>query len=98
MESTLQFLFREKLFTCEVCIDCADDPFFIFMILNDQELIAEFGDEITIKTDFINLLQKRDDFEQLTVLRQCIFDCLKFHPMFIQAKTKKMREGNKNLA
>lgn len=98
MESILKFIFREKLFTCEVCIDCSEDPSFIFMILDDEDLIKEFGDEITIKTDFISRLSKGDDFGELVLLRQAIFDSLKYHPMFLQAKAKKFNKWRKILS
>ncbi len=88
MDAALRFLFREKFYTCEVCIDTADDPQFIFMILNDKGFIQEFGDEITIKTDFQSRLSKRDDFAELTKLRQAIFEALKYHPAYIAQRTK----------
>jgi hypothetical protein len=98
MDTILKFIFREKLFTCEVCIDCSEDPSFVFVLLADEELVSEFGDEITIKTDFISRLARRDDLDNLVLLRQAIFDSLKFHPMFLQAKAKKLMRSKRSFA
>ena len=86
MGSNVQFIFRNKVRSCIVYIDGSADPCYIFVILFDKELINEFGDEVTIKTDCEKRLPKRDDYPQLIELRQAIFDAVKNIPGFIEAK------------
>lgn len=88
MDLTIQFIFRNKLYSCIVCIDSSEYPCFVFVTLTDKELISEFGDDITIKTDCEKLLPKRDDYAELIELRQSIFDVTKMIPEFIAAKRK----------
>ena len=86
MESTVQFSFRNKAFSCIIFIDSSEDPCYVFVILLDRDLINEFGDEITIKTDCDKCLPKKDDYAQLVALREAIFDSVKTIPEFIAAK------------
>ena len=52
METHLQFSFRNKVRKAFLFIDNREEPCFIFLILEDKELIKEFGEDISIKTDF----------------------------------------------
>ncbi|HVE60745.1 MAG TPA: hypothetical protein VNA26_02935, partial [Chitinophagaceae bacterium] len=61
---------------------------YIFVLLISPEIIKEFGDEISIKTDCEKLLPKKDDYPQLVRLRQSIFDAIKIIPEFLAAKEK----------
>lgn len=71
-----------------VYIDSASDPCYVFAELRDAELIAEFGEEITVKTDFEIRLPKQDDYPALTEIRQSIFAAVKFLPEFVAAHQK----------
>ena len=86
MNSNVQFSFRNKVYSCTIFIDSSEDPCYVFVILLDHNLINEFGDEITIKTDCEKRLPKRDDYAQLVELREAIFDSVKTIPEFIAAK------------
>jgi hypothetical protein len=86
---TLQFIFRERVSTGQVCIGCAEDPAFILIVLKDKRLVAEFGKDVTIMTDFISLVARRNDTAELSELRQAIFGALKYHPLFVKEATKK---------
>src|SRR4051812_9929195 len=77
MDLSVQFTFRNKNYTCNIYIDSSADPCLIFVILFDKEIISEFGDEVTIKTDCEKLLPKKDDYPKLIELRQAIFDSVK---------------------
>jgi hypothetical protein len=48
--------------------------------LKDHDLTHEFGEEITIKTDFERRLQQKDDYPALVVHRHVIFDAIKVMP------------------
>lgn len=91
MDLTIQFPFRNKLYSCIVYMDIADDPCYVFIMLSDKELVKEFGEDVTLKTDCVRLLDKTDDYPELVNLRQAIFDVVKTTPEFTVAKDKRMR-------
>lgn len=82
----LNFIFRSKLYRCEALIDDTDYPLYVFIIFCDEELKAGFGNDLTLKTDFENLLPRRDDSSESFELRQTIFAALKSSALFQQAK------------
>jgi len=88
MDLNKRFTFRNKDYRCNIYIDSTAHPCFIFAILLDKDLISEFGDEITIKTDCEKLLPKKDDYTELIKLRQSIFNAVKTIPEFISAKSR----------
>jgi hypothetical protein len=55
----------------------------VFVTLYDNDLVSEFGEEITIKTDFENLLPKKGDYLTLLELRQAILDAMIALPYFL---------------
>lgn len=79
-------IFRNKASICTIYIDSSKNPCYLFVDLQGQELIAEFGKEITIKTDFNIRLPKQDDYPALVLLRDVIFNALKHFPEFIAKK------------
>ena len=91
MDLTIQFPFRNKLYTCTVFIDTSDDPCFIFVVLDDEKLVKEFGEDVTIKTDCLQVLAKADDYRELVKLRHAIFDVVKDTPEFMVVKRKRLR-------
>lgn len=88
MDTPVLFRFRNKGFRCFTYIDNTNPPSFIFIELLDQELVREFGEEVTIKTDFEKRLPKKDDYPALISLRQAIFDALSTIPEFLIAKRR----------
>ena len=80
------FIFRNKVSTCALYVDSAKNPCYLFIDLKDQELIREFGEEITVKTDFERRLPKKDDYPALILLREAIFDAVKHLPAFLAKK------------
>ena len=88
MQLNLEFTFRNKGHTCNIYIDSTAHPCYIFVILTDKELIKEFGDEITIKTDCEKRLPKKDDYSELVELRESIFSAVKTIPEFIAVKKR----------
>jgi hypothetical protein len=53
------------------------------VLLKDKDLIEEFGEDITIKTDGDIRLAKKDDYPKLAALRQTLFDVIKTTPTFL---------------
>src|ERR1700694_186712 len=86
MELIISFTFRNSVYSCTVLIDNTQYPFFIFVILYDQELIKEFGDEVTIKTDFERQLPKYGEDRDLEEIKQAIFAPVRNIPEFVWAK------------
>jgi hypothetical protein len=76
------FTYRNKDSVCTIYIDNSSIPAYVFVDLHDQDLIAEFGKEIVIKTNFENRLSKKDDYPALVTLRDAIFDAIKGVPEF----------------
>ena len=89
MDFELSFIFRDKNWSCTACIDASEEPCYVFVQLKDTLLITEFGDEVTVKTDFEKRLPKKDDLGELPHLRQSIFDALKDHPRFRGARRQR---------
>lgn len=98
MDLSTNFLFRNKLSSCLVFIDSSSTPCYVFVELQDAGLIAEFGEEITVKTDFEKRLPKKDDYPALIELRQSIFVAIKFLPDFVAAhhKMELLENGSSN--
>lgn len=91
METVVQFLFRRKLYSCVFFIDTAEHPIYIFCLLKDKELIEEFGDEISIKTDGVQMLSRRYEYPALVELRQSIFGAVRNTTEFEQLENASKR-------
>lgn len=89
MDSEIQnfdFTYQSKSYHADALIDASDFPGYIFVTLKESALTAEFGEDVSIKTDFMTLLSTKDDYLQLRLLRQSIFEQLISHPKFEAAK------------
>ncbi len=93
MESNLFFTFRNKEYSCNVCIDNSEYPCYVFVTLDDTSLINEFGEEITLKTDAEKTLPRNDDYPELIELRRSIFNVVKMLPEFICEKSKLIKQA-----
>ena len=88
MDFKVQFLFRGTYYSAISYLSFDEDPCFIFVSLEGDELIKEFGEEISIKTDCEKVLPKKDSYPELEELRHAIFEAVKQTPLFELAKTK----------
>jgi hypothetical protein len=89
MDFDFSFVFRDKLRYAHAYIDYKEKPYFIFTIILDSELVEEFSQEVTIKTDFNKVLPKADDIVKgMVELRQAMFDVIKESEPFKQLKAK----------
>lgn len=82
MDLTVTFYFRNKVYKALAYFSFDEEPCYIFTLLQNPELIYEFGEEITIKTDCNVLLPKKDDYTELVELRQAIFNAVKITRAF----------------
>jgi hypothetical protein len=65
------------LYSCVFFIDIAEHPIFIFCLLKDRELIEEFSDEVSIKTDGVQMLPRKYDYPALVELKQSVFGAVR---------------------
>lgn len=84
----VQFFFRHRLCECYSIIDCSAYPGFIFIILLDDALITDFGQEVTVETDFVKRFPRKDDYPDLIALRQSLLDGLSDNAEFRSARQK----------
>lgn len=89
MDLPTNFMFRNQLCSCIAFIDNSSIPCYVYVELQEAGLIAEFGKEITVKTDFEKRLPKKDDYPALIEIRQSIFEAIKCLPDFVAAHHKK---------
>jgi hypothetical protein len=57
MESIINFSFKNKDYTASYVICDKNYPTYIYVSLNDQGLVKEFGEEICIHSDGKNLIE-----------------------------------------
>jgi len=88
MDAIIDFVFRKKHYQAEMFVEDSEFPCLVFVILHNEELKNEFGEEITVKTDYEALLPKKDDNPALVELRKTIFTIIKNTEKFISAKKK----------
>jgi hypothetical protein len=100
MDSQVKFAYLGRIYRCNVYIDIASDPCFIFVTLSDKPLVNFFGEDITIKTDFERQLKHRSDYDELVELKQAIFDSIRNLPEFVSARKRlsAFRKEQKNKA
>jgi hypothetical protein len=93
MDAKIEFLFREKLYEGQIFVEGSELPCLVFVILYDKGLVEEFGDEITLRTDFDNLLPRRSDYQSLNELREAIFSIARNTAPFLAVKEKWKKAG-----
>ena len=87
MDITVQFNFKGKAGHAIAIVDYKAQPFLIFAILEGEELIKKFGDDITIQTDCEQVLELDADNE-LNTLKLAIFEAIKNTKEFAEIKAK----------
>ena len=88
MDALIDFVFRKKHYQAEMYVEDSEFPCLVFVFLHNEELQNEFGEEITVKTDFEKLLPKMDDYPNLIELRKTVFAMIKNTERFLTAKRK----------
>jgi hypothetical protein len=91
LETEITFTFRNQVFHAVVFFRVDAAPFKIFVLIKDGELMREFGEELTIYTDFKAARSWEDDPPQLTALRTIIFQAASTTDTFLHAKRKVTR-------
>ena len=88
MDFKVQFHFRGASYNAIPYISFEEDPCFIFITLEGEKVVKEFGEEISIKTDCEKVLPKKDSYPELEELRKAIFDAVKETQPFQIEKAK----------
>lgn len=88
MSLQISFPFRQKSYEAKIWFAFNDEPCFLFITLFEEELIKEFGGEVSIMTDGDRLLPKHDDYTELIKLRTAIFNAVKITDEFKLMKAK----------
>jgi hypothetical protein len=47
---TIQFNFLDKIYSAEVIPSFSEKPFYFFILFNENDIITEFGEEMSIAT------------------------------------------------
>lgn len=90
MDCFFRYTYRGSIRSARAFFSFEEEPCFIFLWLYDSDLVDEFGDEISIKTDLESVLPRRNDYKKLVELELAIFAALKEEPAFLYEKSKKL--------
>ncbi len=89
LEVKVVFCFRDRAYSCMAYVDNSEDPCYLFVILLDDELIAEFGSDVTIEIDCVSpFLRTGHAYVELCKLQQAIFDGFKNTSEYILVQEK----------
>ncbi len=90
MDCFVYYTYRGKGCAARAFFSFEQEPFYIFLWLYDSELINEFGDEISIKTNLETVLPRKNDYKELVELEEAIFAVLKNEPTFLSERAKRL--------
>jgi hypothetical protein len=88
VDVNITFPFRGGTYAASLIFSFDELGCYIFAFLKDQDLISEFGEDITIKTDCKVLLPTLEEYPTLTELSAALFEVIKTLPSFHRAKEK----------
>lgn len=84
-DTIIQFNFFDKIFSAEVIPSFTEKPFFFFILFNENEIIKEFGDELSIATTDGNLILNNIATDnKVLMLKEAIFREIKKVPEYSQ--------------
>lgn len=86
MDLQLTYTFRNQTYSAQVYFSFEKDPCYLFVILLDEELIREFTEDVSIKTDCEVVLPTNDAYPELQELRYAIFSAVIQTPEFQRQK------------
>ncbi|GAA4330543.1 hypothetical protein [Flaviaesturariibacter amylovorans] len=86
----LPFMLHGTRYSCDAHIDATEFPCLVFVCFYHPDLLAVYGNEITVKTDFDFLLLRTDECIELTTVRQAILDALQRQPEWMTERAASM--------
>lgn len=90
MEHTIDFHFRGKLYAATVYLSLQEDGCYIFAFFKDKDLITEFGSDVDIHTDCMEVLPDKVTNDHVTALKTAILEAVKKLPQFQEQKSPKL--------
>ena len=82
-DTTIQFNFSDRTYSAEVVPSFTEKPFYFFIIFNENEMISEFGEELSIATsDGTSILNSISTENKVKNLKEIIFQVIKRIPEY----------------
>jgi hypothetical protein len=73
-DTIIQFNFSDKTYSAEVIPSFTEKPFYFFILFHENEIINEFGDELSIATtDGYSILYNMPMEQRVKTLKEIIF-------------------------
>ena len=73
-DTVIQFSFSDKTYSAEVIPSFTEKPFYFFILFNENDIISEFGEEISIATtDGYSILDNVATEHKVKELKEVIF-------------------------
>jgi len=88
MRYEFSFPFRNSTYLASALFSFEEEPYFLSTTLLDPDLVNEFGQSLSIKTDAEQVLHSPGDSAEVVELKSAVFNYLKKTPAFIQLKAK----------
>ena len=82
-DTIIQFNFSDRIYSAEVIPSFTEKPFYFFILFNENEMIREFGDDISIATtDGNSILSSVLTENKVKTLKEIIFSEIKKIPEY----------------
>lgn len=88
MRYEFSFPFRNSTCQASVLFSFEEEPYFLSTTLLDTNLVNEFGQSLSIKTDGEDVLHNPSESVAVNQLKTAVFNYLKETPAFMQLKAK----------
>jgi hypothetical protein len=88
MRYEFSFPFKNDFYLAAALFSFEEEPYFLTITLLDKDLINEFGESLSIKTDGDSVLYSLAETEAVIQLKDAVFNYLKQTPAFKQLKAK----------
>lgn len=88
MRYEFSFPFRNSTYLASVLFSFEEEPYFLSTTLLDTNLVNEFGQSLSIKTDGEHVLHNPSESVAVIQLKSAVFNYLKKTPAFMQLKAK----------
>lgn len=80
---TIQFNFLDKIYSAEVVPSFSEKPFYFFILFNENDMISEFGEELSIATvDGTSIVNSVATNFKVRSLKEVIFQEIKKVPEY----------------
>lgn len=82
-DTVIQFRFSDRTYSAEIIPSFTEKPFYFFVLFNENEIISEFGEELSIATsDGYSILNSIPTENKLKILKEIIFQEIKKVPEY----------------